>query len=93
MSEIEAAEAAAGWGGDAYAFLEGPAEERILVILSAWDTEEDAQEFFDVALAPQKGSSKATDAGILGNRVLMVITTTEELQETVLSQFPGFQGP
>jgi hypothetical protein len=93
VSEVEAAEAAAGWGGDVYAFLEGPAGERILVILSAWDTEEDAQEFFEVSLAPLEGSSKATYAGIQGNQVLMVITTTEELKDAILAQFPGFQAP
>ena len=93
LSEIDAAEAVAGWGGDAYVLLEGLAGERILVILSAWDTEKDAQEFFAVALAPLEGRQDQRYAGIQGNQVLMIIAPTVELQDTILAQFPGFQAP
>ena len=37
--------AAAGWGGDAYALLEGPDSRHALASLSVWDTPEDAVEF------------------------------------------------
>ena len=44
----ESKRAAAGWAGDCYTFYEGPnAEDRLLVQLSAWDTEADAREFFE----------------------------------------------
>ena len=46
----EAATAAAGWGGDRFTFWKGPGGERLLVLLSQWDTEADAQEFFDAYL-------------------------------------------
>ena len=42
-----AAAAAAGWGGDEYLLLETPSGEDALVIVSMWDTEEDATEFAD----------------------------------------------
>jgi hypothetical protein len=42
-----AGRAANGWGGDAFAVLEGPGEHVAWVMDSAWDTEEDAREFSD----------------------------------------------
>ena len=41
-----AADAAAGWGGDRYLLLSGPEAERLLVLLTNWDTSEDASQFF-----------------------------------------------
>jgi cytochrome P450 len=41
-------EAAAGWGGDKYAYLKNDDGEKLLVIYSTWDTLDDAQEFFDL---------------------------------------------
>jgi hypothetical protein len=46
-----AAQAAAGWGGDRVALLEGPDGEAAVVIDTVWDTEADAGEFAD-ALTP-----------------------------------------
>jgi hypothetical protein len=43
----ESRRAAAGWAGDRYAVYEGPKGESLFVSLSAWDTENDAREFFD----------------------------------------------
>ena len=40
-------EAAAGWGGDSFTFFSGPQDESLLVATVVWDTETDAQEFFD----------------------------------------------
>ena len=42
----QARNAAEGWGGDAYAYY-GSEEEYILVYVTAWDTRQDALEFFD----------------------------------------------
>ena len=47
LSAGEASRGAAGWGGDRYALLDGPAGQRVLVSLVRWDTEQDASEFFD----------------------------------------------
>ena len=39
--------AAAGWAGDRYALYEGPRGQVLLAQVAAWDTENDAREFFD----------------------------------------------
>jgi hypothetical protein len=47
-SSADSKRAAAGWGGDRYAVYEGPKAGEIFVAqLSAWDTENDAVEFFN----------------------------------------------
>jgi hypothetical protein len=47
-SDVDSERAAAGWAGDRYAVYEGPnAGDLLLVQRTAWDTEKDAQEFFD----------------------------------------------
>ena len=42
--------AAEGWGGDIYSLLKGPNDESVLVLRIAWDTERDADEFFEIFL-------------------------------------------
>ncbi|MGH9872314.1 MAG: hypothetical protein ACRD9S_07595 [Pyrinomonadaceae bacterium] len=44
---VESKRAAAGWAGDRYALYEGPNGQVFLAQLAAWDTEDDAREFFD----------------------------------------------
>jgi len=46
-SSAESKRAAAGWGGDKYDLYEGPGGSVFLAQLTAWDTANDAQEFFD----------------------------------------------
>lgn len=47
-SAIESKRAAAGWGGDRYEIYEGPKPGDVFLAQStAWDTENDAREFFD----------------------------------------------
>ena len=43
-----AAAAADGWGGDTYRLFRGPQDESLLVLAVTWDSENDAQEFFDI---------------------------------------------
>jgi hypothetical protein len=43
----ESKRAAAGWAGDRYALYEGPRGQVFLAQVAAWDTENDAREFFD----------------------------------------------
>jgi hypothetical protein len=43
----ESKRAAAGWAGDRYALYEGPKGQAFLAQVAAWDTENDAREFFD----------------------------------------------
>ena len=42
-----ASRAAEGWGGDRFNLMAGPQGEQALVVLLAWDSKRDAQEFFD----------------------------------------------
>ena len=57
---IESRTAAAGWGGDRFAIYEGPRPSDVFVAqTSAWDTPEDAQEFFEAYL---KRSQKRFDS-------------------------------
>ncbi|MDQ2937177.1 MAG: hypothetical protein M3R67_06680, partial [Acidobacteriota bacterium] len=46
-SAAESRRAAAGWAGDRYALYEGPQHQVFLAQDAAWDTAEDAREFFD----------------------------------------------
>jgi hypothetical protein len=46
-SPAESKRAAAGWAGDRYAIYEGPEGQVFLAQVAAWDTEDDAREFFD----------------------------------------------
>ncbi len=49
-------EAAAGWGGDKYAYLKDDTGSKLLVRYSEWDTEGDAKEFFDLYAANRAGT-------------------------------------
>jgi len=44
---VHAGDAAAGWGGDAYAVFEDGSGESALAIFTAWDSNEEAREFMD----------------------------------------------
>jgi hypothetical protein len=45
VAQATAAEAAAGWGGDRLAVIDGPADAWAVVMQTEWDTEADAAEF------------------------------------------------
>lgn len=73
-SNEESARAAAGWGGDRYSVYEGAKPGQVMIAqLSAWDTEQDAVEFFAAyakrtesryqaaSIQPLKGSGQATE--------------------------------
>lgn len=47
LPEDLTARAAAGWGGDRYALYEGPNGQTAILIITVWDAESDAREFFD----------------------------------------------
>ncbi|MFC1919601.1 hypothetical protein ACFLWX_02275 [Chloroflexota bacterium] len=85
--EEVAADAAAGWGGDRYILLKGPQDERVLVAQIVWDSEEDAQEFSEVALAPLEGTLNERFLDVEGDQTLLIIAPTEELIEIVRAQF------
>ena len=49
LGPYDAATAAAGWAGDAYAVFENSSDDFAVVILIAWDDDSDASEFFEIA--------------------------------------------
>ena len=51
LSPQQAAAASAGWGGDTYSLYEGPDGSLALVASTAWDTQEDADEFFEAFIS------------------------------------------
>ena len=46
LDDIQAEDAAAGWGGDRYSLLTGPEAERVLIWMIAWDSFDESAEFF-----------------------------------------------
>ena len=48
-SESDLAPAADGWGGDRLVMLDGPDDTWAIVWQTAWDSEDDAQQFVDAA--------------------------------------------
>ncbi len=60
-SRQAASEAAAGWGGDRIALLEGPNGRAAIVAMTAWDTTRDADEFASGAEAVVRGLGGATE--------------------------------
>jgi hypothetical protein len=82
-SPAESRRAAAGWGGDRFAVYEGPKGEILVASLSTWDTENDAQEFFDAYV-------KRTELRYPGAIVLDPILRTQS--PTASKAFRTFEG-
>jgi hypothetical protein len=51
FSPQQAAIASTGWGGDAYSLFKGPDDENVLVLSIVWDSDRDAEEFFETVQA------------------------------------------
>jgi hypothetical protein len=67
---LPGAEAAEGWGGDRLVSLDGPDGAWAVVWQTAWDSDGDAREFRDAALAAMRdldGASDVIDASISGD--------------------------
>lgn len=78
----KASQAAEGWGGDAYSLFQGPDSRTVLASQIAWDTEEDAHEFFDTFMEftstrtraqwQQVGDTPTSQAMVLPNQSIYV---------------------
>ena len=89
ISATLAARAAAGWGGDRFNLMAGPQGEQALMALLEWDSERDAQEFFDAL----DSSNSVPDEGFLGidgDRVLWVFSASPATTDEIVSLFPEF---
>ena len=80
----QAARAAAGWGGDSYTFLIGPAEQQLLVSSIVWDTPEDAEEFHDafVVFTESRGGELEESPDGFASTTLMIRREQVILVET-----------
>ena len=85
----EQAKAAAGWGGDRFILLESPLGERALAALIVWDSQKDAQEFYEI-VAANTDISDNIYVGVSGDRVLLIIAPFEAAMTKIREQFPGF---
>jgi serine/threonine protein kinase len=73
LGEIQAEEAAEGWGGDRYSLLSGPEGERALVSLIKWDSFAESAEFFDAyevfaGIKLQEDGGTSEDVGESGRK-------------------------
>lgn len=80
-NDQESRAAAAGWGGDRYALYENRlTHETMLAQLTAWDTEQDAREFFDAYVkrtARRYADSKEESGNATGVATQSVFSTKE----------------
>ena len=87
LDEESSISAAEGWGGDRFSLLQGPDGVMALVARFAWDSVEDAREFYSVLESRPPGPS---DIGIVGIEVLLVIGPDDGAVARLKDQFPGF---
>jgi hypothetical protein len=73
----EADAAAAGWGGDRIALLEGPQEAWAIVWETAWDTSDEAQEFATAAQVSSGADLSLHD----GDRVTLILGSDDATRE------------
>ena len=88
LDESQAEEAAAGWGGDHYSLISGPAGERLLISVIRWDSFDDSKQFFDayklfIGIKTQGLGAQSVSVGASGWRS---VTADEAV-------FIGQQGP
>jgi hypothetical protein len=65
ISALDAQAAAAGWGGDRLAYLRGPNGAYALALLTAWDSQADADEFLAAAKTAASNLPGAAEARIV----------------------------
>ncbi len=109
LSDSIASRAAGGWGGDRFVYLNGPQGERLLVLLLAWDSERDAEQFSDAYLRwlesqdlePEETAAKLTwydservsSLTTVGDRSLLILAPRDDISDLMLTIFPEFSSP
>ena len=75
LDTSQAADAAAGWGGDRYSLLNGPEAERLLLATVKWDTPEDSKQFYDAYQVfvgiKTRGAGTSVPVGETGRKWIM----------------------
>ncbi len=92
VAEAEANAAAAGWGGDRLAVLNGPDGAWAVVILSTWDSDADATEFLDSAQVAVNGLSAPADVSAKGDRDVTILVASDDAVLLELDKIFGDTG-
>ena len=80
------ADAAEGWGGDRLVSLDGPGDAWAVVWQTDWDSDGDAREFRDAAVAAMRdldGASDVMDASISGDLAAPVLVLVADSRSTL----------
>lgn len=84
--QAEAApEAAAGWGGDRFAVLDGPGEAWAVVGRLAWDSPSDADQFVAAADAAIDGGDHPGSVRRVGDEVLVVVASDATTRDAAVA--------
>lgn len=78
VAAAEANAAAAGWGGDRLAVLNGPDGAWAVAILSTWDSDAEASEFLDSAQVAVNGLGSPADVSAKGDRDVTILIASDD---------------
>ena len=85
ISASDAAAAAAGWGGDRLAVLNGPDEAWAVVLRSTWDTEEDATVFRQAAGDAVADASHPATVIADGRDITLVFASAQDILDRAVA--------
>ena len=96
LTAEDAAEAAAGWGGDRYALFTDPGERTVVFLVAEWDTEDDATEFANAFATFTQLRTEGEWENVDGSTETLIVELPEQAiflgiegQETVVIFAPG----
>ena len=84
--------AAAGWGGDRLAVLNGPDGAWAVVMESTWDSDADAAEFFEGAQVAVNGLDAPADVSAKGDRDVTILIASDDAGLLQLDKIFGDTG-
>lgn len=84
--------AAAGWGGDRLAVLNGPDGAWAVVMESTWDSDADAADFFEGARVALNGLDAPADVSAKGDRDVTILITSDDAGLLQLDKIFGDTG-
>ena len=88
----EAKAAAAGWGGDRLAVLNGPDGAWAVAIQSTWDSDADATQFLDSAQIAVNGLGSPADVSAKGDRDVTILVASDDAVLLELDKIFGDTG-
>ena len=92
VGAAEAKAAAAGWGGDRLAVLNGPDGAWAVAIQSTWDSDADATQFLDSAQIAVNGLGSPADVSAKGDRDVTILVASDDAVLLELDKIFGDTG-